>query len=142
EAEENFERAAHYNTRFTGIRSDRAKLYFVAEGWLIEGGYKKAEEDLRYVVDHNPLDWDARIGLVNVYQVQGYFSKALRVLERGRTWPMPLGRLGLSLLVMEADLHLKMGNRAGYDALQAQAKDFAIKNGMMPAPAPAVKAAD
>jgi hypothetical protein len=35
-----------------------------------------------------------------------------------------------------------MGNRAGYDALQAQAKEFAIKNGMMSAPAPAVKAAD
>jgi tetratricopeptide (TPR) repeat protein len=134
DAEEAFARAMRYNRDFTGIASDRGQLYFVAQGWLLPDGYARAEIDLLRVVEKNPLDWDARIGLVNVYQVQGYFSKALRVLERGRQWPMPRGQTGLSLMIMEAELHLKLGDRAGYQQGLAAARQFAVDNGLVAVP--------
>lgn len=133
-----FDTAVAYNPQYTGIRSDRAKLYLLSQGWLDDHGYDKAEAALEEIVDQNPLDWDARIGLVNLYQRRGYFSKALHVLERGRTWPMPKGPLSLKLLLMEADLHLKMGDREGQQAILRKARDFAISRKMVdPAKLPA-----
>ena len=134
-------RAIESNTDFTGPYNDRAKLYFLAHGWLQPDGYALAEKDLSCAVENNPLDWDARTGLAMLYQVQGYFSRAARVLERGRQWPLPRGPAGVNLMVMEAQMHQKMGDTATYNALIQQAGEFAVRNGLIPAPSATTPAA-
>jgi O-antigen ligase len=129
-----YDRAIKYNGDFTGPTSDRAKLYFVAHGWLLPDGYAKAEKDLVYVTEHNPLDWDARAGLATIYQLQGYFKRAARVLERGREWPLPRGPAGVNLIVMEAEMHRKMGDIDAYRQLMFRAQEFATQNGLVQKP--------
>lgn len=132
-----FNEGVAYNPNYTGIRSDRAKLFFVVAGWLDVEGNRKAQQDLETIVDQNPLDWDARVGLVKIYERQGYFSKAQHVLERGREWPLPKGPMGLQLLLMEAGLYQKMGDKQGQAVMMNKAKAFAISNGLVAnAPAP------
>ena len=130
-----YARAMDSNTDFTGPYNDRAKLYFLAHGWLLPDGYARAEKDLSFAVENNPLDWDARTGLAMLYQVQGYFSRAARVLERGRQWPLPRGPAGVNLIVMEAQMHQKMGDTARYNELIQQAGEFAVRNRLIPDPA-------
>lgn len=124
-----FDRAIAVNPDYMTLRNDRAKLYYAAQGWLIDDGYAKAEADLMMVNEKNPLDWDARMGLARLYEAQGYFSKAARVMERGREWPMPRGQAGVQLLVTEAELYLKTGDRGRYEQMMAYARDYAMKNG-------------
>ncbi len=122
EAHAFLEEAIQKNKGLVNLSNLQAKLYFFAQGTLIDDGYEKAVVIMEDVLRRNPLFLDARMGLSMIYKRQGELRKALRVLEGGLLWPRAKGYPDINFMVTTAQLRLQLGDKRGHDALIAQTR--------------------
>jgi len=123
--------AIRQNSQFLSMGTERADLLMMAQrDGLVTDGYERAAASLQLALEQNPMNYQARFVLSDVYRRQGELQRALAVMEDGLKWTRPKGQPDVNFVVAVALLNRQVGNEDRYELLINEAAARARLYGM------------
>ncbi|HIF25653.1 MAG TPA: hypothetical protein EYQ41_05745 [Micavibrio sp.] len=126
----NIQKARSLNSQFTSLWDLEARLYYSAQGLLLQDGRDKAITILHEVLEANPMAVNSRVALSDIYKRNGEFKKAMEVLDDGMVWPRPRGYPDVNYLVAVANMKRQMGETEAYAHFSTLARQRAARYGI------------